>query len=255
MTGSLAYADSACSWFEVSFVDQLGVGMRVSLPECWGTAFEHTAPVRSFPSFKGQRNFPGWWWLVTTGEHVGYESWLERDHVMMLDFDRDVVGVAAQPFRLHWLDGRRERSHVPDFFARRMDGTGVVIDVRADDRIAPVDAEAFAATESACRAAGWVFRRVGELAPVLAGNVRWLSRYRHPRYAPGRHVAGIGDIGDRACEVFADPVPLSEGASLIGDSLVVLPVLFHLLWRRVLVTELELALLSGDSLISVGASQ
>lgn len=92
----------------------------------------------SFPSFKGQRNFPGWWWSATGGCHVGHESWLERDHAMLLDFDPDVVGFASQPFRLHWLDGERGRGHVPDFFARLADGTGVVIDVRADDGSSPL---------------------------------------------------------------------------------------------------------------------
>jgi hypothetical protein len=34
------------------------------------------------------------------------------------------------------------RRHAPDYFARRADRTGVVIDVRADDRIESADAEA-----------------------------------------------------------------------------------------------------------------
>ena len=45
--------------------------------------------------------------------HFGYESWLERDHAMALDFDREVVAFAAQPFWLLFpIDGRR-RSHTP----------------------------------------------------------------------------------------------------------------------------------------------
>jgi hypothetical protein len=31
---------------------------------------------------------------------VGYESWLERDQVMWLDWDQTVTGIASQPFRL-----------------------------------------------------------------------------------------------------------------------------------------------------------
>jgi hypothetical protein len=57
---------------------------------------------------------------------------------MLLDFDRAVTGLSSQPFRLSWdaANGVR-RGHVPDFFARLADGTGVVVDVRADDRIGP----------------------------------------------------------------------------------------------------------------------
>jgi hypothetical protein len=65
-------------------------------------AFERVAPVRGFASFRGQRNRPGLWWFATTGEHVGHESWLERDRLMVLDADPEVVGVAAQPMWLHW---------------------------------------------------------------------------------------------------------------------------------------------------------
>jgi hypothetical protein len=39
-----------------------------------------------------QYNDTGWWWAATTGWYVGYESWLERDHVIRLDFAADVAG-------------------------------------------------------------------------------------------------------------------------------------------------------------------
>jgi hypothetical protein len=35
---------------------------------------------------------------------VGFESWLERDHVLHLDFDPSVVGLASQPLWLYWTD-------------------------------------------------------------------------------------------------------------------------------------------------------
>jgi hypothetical protein len=245
VTEALAFAGVVRPGFELTYADGLGREQRARLCESSTAAFEDVGPVRAFPSFKGQRNFPGWWWSATTGRHVGHESWLERDHAMLLDFDPDVVGFASQPFRLHWLDRDRIRGHVPDFFARLADGTGVVIDVRADDRIEAADAEAFAATETACIEAGWAFRRVGELAPVFVANVRWLARYRHPRCAPG-------DLLDRVLETFLAPTPLLEGAREIGETLTVLPMLFHLLWRQVLVTELATEPLCDSSLITLG---
>src|SRR5512132_2689591 len=74
-----------------------------------------------------------------------------------------------------------EHKHAPDFFARRADGTGVVIDVRPDDLVDPEAAEVFEVTASACQQGGWEFRRTGGPAAVVAANVRWLSGYRHPR--------------------------------------------------------------------------
>ena len=111
---------------------------------------------------------------------------------------------------------------LPDYFARVDDGTGLVIDVRPDERIKALDAEAFAVTASACQMVGWRFRRVGAVASVFAANVRWLSRYRHPRC--GRRE----DVAARLLEVFAQPTALFEGADRAGDRLVSLPVLFHL---------------------------
>jgi TnsA-like endonuclease N terminal len=216
---------------------------RVRLAQCGGMRVEDAAPVRSFRWSRGQEHFPGWWWLATTGRHVGYESWLERVHLMLLDFDPAVTAVASQPFWLHWHDGRRSRRHAPDFFARLADGTGVVIDVRADDRIEPCDAEAFDATARACEAAGWEFRRVGAVGPVLAANVRWLSRYRHPRCAGP---PGMADVLRRA---FAVPAPLAAGSAEAGDNLAVLPVLFHLMWQQELAADLDSGPLGSSSLV------
>jgi len=195
------------------------------------------APVRGFASFRGQRNRPGLWWFATTGEHVGHESWLERDRLMALDADPEVVGVAAQPMWLHWAtESGRPVRHAPDFFARRADGTGVVIDVRPDERIGQKDAAVFAATARVCAQVGWDYQRAGELGRVRAANLRWLSGYRHPRFAQPGVAARLG-------EVFAQPGPLLAGAAAAGDPVAVLPVLFGMLWRGELAADLEAGLL------------
>jgi len=123
----------------------------------------------------------------------------------------------------------------------------VVIDVRADDQILAKDAEVFEVTARACASAGWDYRRVGVVDPVLAANVRWLAGYRHPRCMNQGRAA-------RLREVFAGPAPLLAGARAAGDPVAVLPVLYHLLWTGVLVTELVAAPLSGDLVVTVGGS-
>jgi hypothetical protein len=200
-------------------------------------------PVRRFPSFRGQRNFWGSWWFSKTSVHIGYESWLERDQVMAFDADPEVAGVASQPFRLHWSDGRH---HVPDYFARKFDGSVVVVDVRADDQVSDADAELFARTGLACASLGWSYRRVGALDRVLAANLRWLSGYRHPRVLRAGLAAEL-------LTVFATCRPLRAGAASIGSPAAVLPVLFHLLWRRRLTADLAGSLL-GDQTSVVAAA-
>jgi hypothetical protein len=218
--------------FDVEFLEPGSVVRRAHLLTCWDVRFEAALPVRSFPSVRGQAHFPGLRWSATSGRHVGYESWLERDHTMLLDFDPGVVGYSSQPFWSHWHDGRRGRRHAPDFFVRLIDGTGVVVDVRADDRIEVKDAEAFAATERACAAVGWRFRRVGVLDPVFAANVRWLAGYRHPRCYRSA-------VAARLLEAFSQRRALFDGADAVGLKLGVLPVLYHLMWLQLLVTDLH----------------
>ena len=76
---------------------------------------------------------------------------------MALDADPEVVRVAAQPMWLRWTaESGRSVRHAPDYFARRADGTGVVLDVRADERIGEQDAAVFAATGRLSAPVGWV---------------------------------------------------------------------------------------------------
>jgi hypothetical protein len=153
-----------------------------------------------------------------------------------MDFDPAVRAVASQPFWLHWRDeDNRARRHAPDFFARGHDGSAVVIDVRPDDRIPERDAQTFAVTAEACEAAGWEYRRSGNLDPVLVTNVRWLSRYRHRRCL-------VPEVAADLLKIFAGGRGLFEGAELAGDRLRVLPVLFHLMWHRQLAADLAVPL-------------
>ena len=88
----------------------MGVVWR-PLRDCVTGRFEDVRPVRAFRWSRGERHFPDWHWAATTGRHVGFESWLERDQLLLIDFDPSVVGIGSQPFWLHGHDGEpRDRS-------------------------------------------------------------------------------------------------------------------------------------------------
>jgi hypothetical protein len=232
VAGVASAADAAGERFALDFRLARGSWRREPLSSCGGTRFEEALPARPFRFEKGLRSFAGWWYFATTAAHVGFESWLERDHLMLMDFDPDVVAVSSQPFWLRWSDGTgRSRRHAPDFFARRADGTAVVVDVRPDGRVPAKDAAVFAVTAQACGAVGWDYRRAGDLDPVLVANVRWLSRYRHRRCL-------VPEVATGLLEAFAGGRGLFEGAGKAGDRLRVLPVLFHLMWCRRLAADL-----------------
>jgi hypothetical protein len=229
--------------FDLEYVDQDGGRRRDSLLECWWARFDEVDPVRSFPSWKGQTNFPGLWWSATMGRHVGFESWLERDLAMFLDYRQDVVAFSSQPFWLHWMTEDGPRRHAPDFFARSADGSTAVIDVRADDRVDEQAAAAFAATQAACGQVGWRFERVGALPAGFCRNLRWISRYRHRRYL------GSDGVADDVVDAFAEARSLFDGAREVGDTLAVLPVVYHLLWQQRLTAELGDAVLGPSTLV------
>ncbi|MCQ8836424.1 TnsA-like heteromeric transposase endonuclease subunit [Streptomyces malaysiensis] len=228
--------------FEVEYVDADGVRRRVGLAECWAEPFGRLPPVRTVRTYPGQKSVTRQYWAATTRGPLLVESHLERHHAMLLDFDPQVAGLAAQPFRLFWPTRRGRRGHVPDFFARRADGEGLVVDVRPDDRIEPDDAEAFAATARACELAGWRFSRVGAVDAVLLANVKWLAGYRHPRY-------DRPELRQSLLEVFAAPEALFAGVGRVGDRLEVLPVLYHLLWRQLLHVDLDKGMLGPDNMV------
>jgi hypothetical protein len=221
---------------------------REPLPSCYSARFEEMLPVRPFRFEKGLQSFAGWWYFATTASHVGFESWLERDHLMLMDFDPAVRAVSSQPFWLRWRDeGGRSRRHAPDFFARRQDGSAVVVDVRPDDRVPERDAQTFAVTAEACESAGWEYRRAGDLDPVMVANVRWLSRYRHRR-------CSVPEVAAVLLEAFARGRGLAEGAELAGDRLRLLPVLFHLMWQRQLAADLTVPLGMSSAVHAGGMS-
>jgi hypothetical protein len=227
---------------EIEYLPPAGAPVRVAVADAVRVPFERCLPVREFPAYKGQRHFSGLWWSATTGTHVGFESWLERDQLMLLDFDPQITGIASQPFWLVWRSPSDEVvSHAPDFFARRADGSGVVVDCRPLDRRPERDVAKFAATEVVCGRVGWEYRLVGEFDPVLVANVRWLAGYRHLRHKVSSTAKALG-------ETFAVGGPLMPGALAVGDPIAVLPVLFHLLWSGDLRADLTRTLHEGTAL-------
>jgi hypothetical protein len=79
------------------------------------------------------------------------------------------------------------------------------------------------------------YRLAGAPDPIVTANLRWLAGYRHPRHRLPERATAL-----RAA--FAAPAPLMAGAEAVGDPIAVLPVLFHLLWRHELVTDLSVPL-------------
>lgn len=238
--GASVGRSGAAEVVEAVFVAEDGLERRVPwkfLPEVVSALGR---PVRSFPSYRGQRNYPGWYWSATMGGHIGFESWVERDHLVALDFDPTVMRIVSQPFWLCWTTAAgKARRHAPDFLVEVADGTAegavLVLDSRPLELVADTDRAAFEVTDRACAVLGWRYAVWDRLEGVVVANQRWLAGYRHPRcYSEA--------VAEHLLEVFACPQALMPGAETVGDPLATLPVLYHLLWTRQLLADLSLVL-------------
>ncbi len=110
--------------FEVVYVDEEEGELRMLLADAVNVAFERVRGVRTFPSYRGQRNYPGLYYAATMDRHVGFESWLERDMPMVLDHDADVAGFASQPFWLFGPAGTGRCPTLPTFSLEPSTGWG-----------------------------------------------------------------------------------------------------------------------------------
>jgi hypothetical protein len=198
--------------------------------------FERCPPLKPFPVRKGKRLAPGWWWSATTGRLVHYGSAAMRLHVMLLDRDPHVAGLAARPLELRWREPGGARAHAPQLMLRLADGQGVLADCTARPELSQPQRSLAAVIGEICAAVGWRYWVLGPVNPVYRRNVAWLAGYRHPQYHGGPQLAAALQ------EAFAEPAPLWEGVPGIGDPMLVLPSLFHALWAGRLAAELGAAM-------------
>ncbi|MFT4294625.1 MAG: TnsA-like heteromeric transposase endonuclease subunit [Micropruina sp.] len=183
-------------------------------------------PVRAFPTYRGQRNYPGWLWLSTTCSLVGYESLLERDRLWLADFDPAVSWVSSQPFWVSGRDGSQVRRHVPDFLLQTTTGF-VVVDVKPaelvnDARVAAV----MGWTRRLCAARGWRYEVWSGADPVLLRNVRFMATVR-------RQVLVAEDVVGRVADAARAGMTIAQVEAAAGVEVEQgRPASLTLLWTR-----------------------
>jgi hypothetical protein len=227
--------------FWVAWLTSSGKDRHDLLKAAANESFEEAMPCRRFSFYKGQRHFPGHYWFETTGQHVGYESLLERDHLTLLDFDLNVAAVAAQPFMLLWPEGRRLARHIPDFFVRYADGAVSVVDVKPKAAMSDQDCSVFSVMNEACAQVGWRHQVWHEPAPRLMRNIQWLAGFRRVFC----HDLKIAEVLLAAC---SSPTPLGEVVATHSVAEQARPVLYHLMWRQQVTCDLN-DRLSDSSLV------
>lgn len=206
------------------------------------------SPVREFSWRPHQGNYPGWLWTSTTGTLVGYESLLERDRVMLADFDPAVTGIASQPFWLSGIDDGLNRRHAPDYLLTGRGGLVVVVDVKPARMCEEPDVAAVLEwTGRLCRRRGWRYEVFHGGEPVVMANLRFLAQGRRAMFLDEACVTAVAAAG-------CSEMTLAQVEARVSgfDPLDVRTSALALLWRQTWTTDLSRPL-SRNSVISVSA--
>jgi hypothetical protein len=120
------------------------------------------------------------------GGAAAFESSLERDWLLALDFDLRVQAIQVQPFSLHYEHRGATRRYTPDVRADYRLESGiatVVYEVKPSEELRlnwSAYRPRFKAAVRYCRDHGWRFKLVTErhIRTALLDNARFLRRYR-----------------------------------------------------------------------------
>jgi hypothetical protein len=187
--------------FEVECVTEDGAAHRIELAEGRPERCELTALVRVFAVTP--RSASSAWPLA-----VGHRRRPRGVRVVAGTRPCDAAGPRSdgggdRPAAV--LAGRtaadgRSRSHVPDYFASRADGSAVVVDCwPVDRRDRPRDVATFATTRRASTEVRWEYRLVGAPDSIMVGNVRRLVGYRRPRHHLGELAEQLREVAAQRC--------------------------------------------------------
>jgi hypothetical protein len=191
-------------------------------------------PVRTPGVYRRQRHMPGRWFSTTTGGFLEYESLLERDWMLLMDFDREVEWICEQPLRLRYVRDGKPASHVPDLLVWRQ-GAPELCDVKSAERVNDSTFQAqVEATGLACAEARIGYRVLSEPDRQALVNVRWLAGFRERPPDPD---------GERARMLASSATGSSTIAELVSaarEPMLARPVLMNLLW-------------AGDALLDVSS--
>ncbi|GGV01797.1 hypothetical protein GCM10010211_81370 [Streptomyces albospinus] len=223
---------------DLRIVHRDACGRKVEVPVADATGLPLTAreavwvPQRH-PS---QRSIVTWWWSSTTRDFVGCRSLDRLSVAMLLDFNPQVVDFTAWSAVLEWTERGRTRRMVPDFFVRTTTGRTVVVACPPASGPSSRWQRQIQVLQQACKEADWDLGSPRLPHATALANLRWVSRYRHPRN-------GDRAIEQALVEAFAEPRYLMEGIQVAGvPRLLALPRLYHLLWRRGLTVDWSVAL-------------
>jgi TnsA endonuclease N terminal len=196
-------------------------------------ALPGSAPVRKIG--KSRRAISGTLASSKAGGGAEYESALERDHYLGLEFDPKVVRIVPQPVVIHYQDAQgKRRRYTPDtlvhYHGGRCPQLTEVKYVQEVREKAALFAVTFRAARSYAREQGWTFALVTERtirAPHLK-TAQFLRPYLRREFAPAVEaevLAALRTLGQTTPQRLLAALPEDRRIELI-------PVLWKLIAER-----------------------
>jgi TnsA-like endonuclease N terminal len=84
---------------------------------------------------KSYRSCTGYFASYKNNKQISFESVLERDFFMLLEFDKDVVSYIDQPFRIFYELSNIKTRYTPDVLVTYVDNTQKVFEVKYQNEI------------------------------------------------------------------------------------------------------------------------
>jgi hypothetical protein len=221
---------------------------------------EFCMPVRKIP--KNYLFVTGGYSSRKNEEMDAFESLLEKDYLLLLDFDDGVEAFEVQPVRIPVAGV--PKGYVPDVLVKyRPDAeTGAVrkpslVEVKTSEdleRHAEKYAPKFAAARQYAEERDWEFITVDQHAirtPRLT-NLKFLREYRNVTPSAADVQAVLDAMADAGSETSSQSLLLSL-SSTDDDKLYWLPIIWSMVLTRHLATDLDLPFTNDVPLISAGA--
>lgn len=197
----------------------------------------HAHPMRDFSRRRGQSNKPVAVHTETTGDLVPCESRLERQLVLLADFDTRVTHIAAQPFTVEVPTGGAFSRHTPDFVVLGRGRVPLAIDVKTPHAAAePATVERHEEVRTVLSQAGVAHVVWTGVPAVLTNNLALFSKSRVSddvvaNYAPGLLAAAVR--ATPVADVVASLAPTGQ------DPAIALVVVRRLIWLHRLLVDLS----------------
>ena len=85
------------------------------------------------------RRIRGYFPSYKCGRMIAWESLLERDAILLLEFSQGVVSYGDQPAVIDYSDGEQMRKYYPDFEAMLECGEAVHMEIKPAAELEPAD--------------------------------------------------------------------------------------------------------------------